>query len=230
MNRLAKWDITDACNLRCKHCYNIVDKSNKFNKYHIDEIELQNFINNLKINNFTDLHLLGGEPLIINNLSEIISRLNSEGISVGITTNALLLNKILSKALLNSGISSIIISLDGFTKTDNDKIRGMGTFEKVIENIKQLIEINNVLKTNTKISISFTINGINYKNVDNIIDIIYHTKINSILLSFLDIEGNAEKNWNELGINKIKAIDSLEKLIDITKNIPNLYIEVVCKK
>ena len=77
-------EITNNCNLRCKHCYN--------NKYlNNDDIDEEVFFKNLEIlkkEGYNHVHLLGGEPLMNKNIVSYISKLKSMGFSITINTNA----------------------------------------------------------------------------------------------------------------------------------------------
>lgn len=98
------------------------------------------------------LRLTGGEPLLRRDLFEILKRANTSSFnSIIIQTNALLLKK-LHKAINESPITSVCVSLDGVGET-NDYIRGIeGYFDLAMEGIPLL--------RSKKVTISVTLNKI----------------------------------------------------------------------
>lgn len=72
-------DITNKCNLNCKHCYNKLKYSENSNYRQLSNKEIINLINILHKNNCEGINFLGGEPLIREDMVEIIeycSKLN----------------------------------------------------------------------------------------------------------------------------------------------------------
>ena len=83
-----------------------------------------------------NLIFVGGEPLLRSDIGDLIKEANSIGFeNIIIVTNGLLLEK---KAfeLVNSGVTHITVSIDGF-ETTNDEIRGIqGSYEMSIRGIR----------------------------------------------------------------------------------------------
>lgn len=77
MNRMAKWDITSECNLKCKHCYNSERYSNGINgKRCLSNQQIFKIVQSLKELEFTKIHFLGGEPLLSPNIVTAFEFLN----------------------------------------------------------------------------------------------------------------------------------------------------------
>ncbi len=77
-----------------------------------------------------------GEPLLVNNLLDYIAYAKQKGIlDIMINTNATLLDREKTEALLHSGLTRIHFSLDAITEATYDKIRIGSNFPKVMENI-----------------------------------------------------------------------------------------------
>ena len=87
-------------------------------------------------------------------------------------------------------------------------IRGNGTFDKTIENIKKL-----KVKSNGKdVNLSFVLNQYNYKSACNIYGFVKDLGIETCFIDVIHKVGNADDNWNELGLSKEQEI---EAIIDI---------------
>ena len=93
-----------------------------------------------------------GEPLIHNNICNMIKESAEFTKNVELITNASLLNKDMSENLVNSGLSCLWISMDGFSSEEYEKIRLGGRFEKLTENIK----IFNRARSGKKVKLGIT--------------------------------------------------------------------------
>lgn len=85
-NYLAFIEITNSCNMRCKHCMNwsVENSSEGFEKENILKL-----IKDLYDNNTEEIYISGGEPLLYPYIDEAILYANSLGIKVTLATNAL---------------------------------------------------------------------------------------------------------------------------------------------
>jgi len=89
------------------------------------------------------LHLFG-EPLMHPRLFDQIEYARSVGVpNVGISTNATLLTKMNAAKLLDSGLDTIILSVDGHDKATYEKIRKSPafTYEEVFANVSAFLEL-----------------------------------------------------------------------------------------
>lgn len=137
--RMAVWEITDACNLDCKHCYKRMISSS--NEEYIDEVDIEYLLNEMKSLGLKTLVISGGEPILkLRTVTHLINICNELGIETILTSNGTLLNEKYVDALKNKGLSSIQISLDGVDGPAHDCIRGDGTFKKTIEAIELCVK------------------------------------------------------------------------------------------
>ena len=119
------------CNLKCIHCYS----SNK--KSELTTNEIFKIIENLYETGVGLIDFGGGEPLLRDDIFDILSYSKDVGLYTSITTNGTLLNKESIKHLKNLNIDHICISLDGFKPETHDYIRNKkGTYDNVINGIK----------------------------------------------------------------------------------------------
>lgn len=137
------WEITAECNLRCKHCYYYKNDS-KFNA--IQDLSTQRIleiIDEIADMNIVHIDLTGGEPLLRNDIFEIIEKIKSKNISLKLSSNGILITKDIARKLsklLNPYMDSVQISLEGAYAHTHEQLRGNGTFEKTIQGIKNLVE------------------------------------------------------------------------------------------
>jgi len=130
--RYLELQITDSCNLRCRHCY-IGETASK-------ELSIEQITEILK--EFEDMQglrlmITGGEPLLHNNFDALNDLLPDFSIRKVLFTNGLLLGKALLRGL---NVDEIQISIDGLEK-GHDSLRGTGTFSKAIGAVRLAKEI-----------------------------------------------------------------------------------------
>ena len=173
--------VTNRCNAKCRHCF-YWKNLNKEDELSLEEISTIS----KKIGTVQVLLLSGGEPVLRNDLFEIISIFirNNDTKVVSIPTNALLprqLARVVEKLAMNfpSITFSINPSIDELFEK-NDEIRGIqGAFDRSIETLRE-IEILRKKYNNIELVVNTTISAFNYKNIDNIIeyfkeyDLTYH--------------------------------------------------------
>lgn len=142
--------ITERCNFRCSHCF--VSSTVKGAEMSLDFIT-QKVIPNFVKSNVTKVTLTGGEPLYHQNVKSIIYELCRVGISVGICTNASLINEGFLDFAVSCENIHFNVSLDGLYFESHGKFRGnlsRSVYEVIISNIEKLGKrnlLNGILTT-----------------------------------------------------------------------------------
>ncbi|MGA1825122.1 MAG: radical SAM protein [bacterium] len=124
----AVWEITYACNMRCKHC-----GSGCGEKYP-DELtgaEALKLCDDLRTMGLKILTLSGGEPFLREDWHLIATRLTENNITTNIISNGWYIDKSILDKAHTSGIVNIGVSLDGCEDT-HDFMRKKGAFERVL--------------------------------------------------------------------------------------------------
>lgn len=128
--RYLELQITDRCNLRCRHCY-IGQKKDK----ELSLIRIRKVLSEFEEMQGLRVLITGGEPLIHSRFEAINEMLPRSFIRKILFTNGLLLSK---KILTNLNVDEIQISIDGLENA-HDSLRGKGTFKKTIGAVKNAI-------------------------------------------------------------------------------------------
>lgn len=136
------WECTLRCNLHCRHC----GSDCKTTTLHPD-MPAEDFLRVIdSITPHVTPHevmivITGGEPLMRQDLEDVGRALRQRGYSWGIVTNGWLLDEDRLRALLDAGMMSLTISLDGL-QGDHDWMRGRnGSFARTWEAIRLLCRI-----------------------------------------------------------------------------------------
>ena len=132
------WECTLRCNLRCRHC-----GSACFDQSKIKDMPAEDFlkvIDNIKphVNpHETFIIITGGEPLLRNDLERVGAELYRREFPWGMVTNGMLLSPQKLKSLLNSGLRSVTISLDGNEHDHNYMRQNPQSWQRAFEAIKK---------------------------------------------------------------------------------------------
>ncbi len=150
---------TFRCNLRCGYCYG--QYYNWQGKDFTTE-ELFTLIDELAKLGTQWITLGGGEPLIRNDIGDIINRIKSHKMGCGMNTNGTLIPTRLNEL---KNIDRITVSFDG-PKESNDANRGEGTYERIVAGIDAAI------KAGIDTYIATVITRHNCKDIDWIVDFV----------------------------------------------------------
>lgn len=129
------WEVTQACNLRCRHC---LSSSAHPAENELTTVEAMNLIDQLYENRVFQINFGGGEPFIRPDFMQIIKACHAKGIMTCISTNGTLLTEELVEELSQSCMVAIQVSLDGATEVTSEAIRGRGTYNAAIKALKLL--------------------------------------------------------------------------------------------
>lgn len=127
-------EITNICNLKCKFC----PDTNRTKEYMSVE-KFENIIK--KIHNYTNLVCLHvkGEPLLHNNLEQILNVLEKYNLKANITTNGTLLKSKLDIIKRSNSVRQINISLHSITQNNS-------IYKEYLENIFESVdELENII-------------------------------------------------------------------------------------
>lgn len=149
--------INGFCTARCIMC-TIYKCTRTPNKMTIEQFEtiVRKFIPYIDHLEFLSV-FGGGEPLLDPELPEKISIASELGFrGIGFATNCTELDEKMSVRLLESGLNTLICSIDGIDKETHEAIRRRTNFERVVENVKSFIKIRNSIgESGTRILVRF---------------------------------------------------------------------------
>lgn len=132
-------DTTNRCNSRCKTCYfSLPDFKPKGRDMTFDEFEcvvekLQNRSGRLALS-------CEFEPLLHPDIEQIIlaSKVLATTWKIRVNTNGIMLSEAISKALIESGIAEIYVSIDAPSNEMNSKIRGTKALPRIVKELKKM--------------------------------------------------------------------------------------------
>ncbi|KHE93226.1 MAG: 12,18-didecarboxysiroheme deacetylase [Candidatus Scalindua rubra] len=202
------WNVGQRCNLKCVHCYSQskdIEYTNELNTK-----EAKAMIDGLAEYGAPVLLFSGGEPLMREDLMELIAYAKDKGLRAVISTNGTMITEEKGEELKKFGLSYVGISLDGLKET-NDKFRGIeGAFDDALQGIR------NCLKLGIKVGLRFTINKRNAQDIPGIFDLIEKEGIPRVCFYHLVYSGRGSRLVEE-DLTHEETRKVVDLIIDKTK-------------
>jgi pyrroloquinoline quinone biosynthesis protein E len=122
-------ELTYRCPLHCVFCYNPVDFDATGRRDELTTGEWVNVLRQARAMGSVQLGLSGGEPLMRDDLEEIIAEAHRLGYYTNLLTSGVGLNEARIKAFKGGGLDHIQLSFQDSTQEINDFLSGTKTFE-----------------------------------------------------------------------------------------------------
>jgi len=214
--RSLHWDITKKCNLRCKHCYNAEKYFNiDSDDYISEEMDLEQCLNTVRSFSeagFKHIHFLGGEPLMSPYIYDTTEYAKKLGMTITINSNACLLDSAAQKKLIDLKVDQFAASLDGCSASVNDAIRGSGTFERIVSNMKAFNELKSATGY-TETALVFTLTKANMKDLMLLPALAEDIGVDLIVLTTFIESGQGKEHRDVFDINIEDVCDAVENMV-----------------
>ena len=149
--RLIFWETTRACNLECPHCR--ASAQAQRSPLDLTTEEAKRFINDASSFSNPILVFSGGEPLLREDIYELIRFAADLGLKPTLATNATLINEKIAGKLKDSGVKLISVSIYGGEAQSHDRFCwANGAFNKTLEGIEVIKRSNLPFQINTTIT------------------------------------------------------------------------------
>ncbi|MBN2454240.1 radical SAM protein [Candidatus Woesearchaeota archaeon] len=150
--------MVNTCNLRCIHCY--LRKLVKTPGYKPQFMSWEIFkkaADEIAAHPGTVMRISSdGEAFLHPDFMDMMKYAKEKGVTpLTIINNGTLMTPEKSRKLVEWGVESIEVSLDGYSKETYEKIRVGSDYDKVMFHLKELVRIRDELKGKTKIMVSF---------------------------------------------------------------------------
>ena len=134
------FEITQACNLDCRHCGSDCGAAPRPGALNTEEwLQLIDEVADKVPREGLQIVVTGGEPLCHPDLDTILGRVQGRGLPWGMVTNGWLLDAARVEGLLRLGMRSVTVSVDGL-EASHDGFRGKaGSWGRAIEGLRHLV-------------------------------------------------------------------------------------------
>ncbi|MCY6959806.1 radical SAM/SPASM domain-containing protein [Clostridium brassicae] len=217
MNHIS-WNTTKRCNLYCKHCYRECGP-NELDSDELSTKEGKTLLEEIYKAGFRIIVFSGGEPLMRNDIFELIEYASSLGMTTLMGSNGTLITKECAEKLKNYGLKSIAISIDSLNPIKHNNFRGSSTaFQKALEGAQNCIDVG------INVQINCTITKENLNELDKIMNFASTFGASSCHMLFL-VQVGRGKNLGETYLNKDEYKKAIHTIID--KNL-DIRIKPTC--
>lgn len=165
-----QWHLTERCNLRCLHCYQAGRCGEELVLAEllsvVDEVSdaLAAWSEGYGISFAPSFQVTGGEPLLREELWDVLVRLRGGGFPTYILSNGTLVDRDGAERLAGLGVAGVQVSLEG-PESVHDAIRGSGSFRKAFRGVDLL------LRAGVTVDLNVTLSARNADRVDELVAI-----------------------------------------------------------
>ena len=175
------WNLTRRCNLYCEHCYAGADLDAAPGE--LTTAEGKQLLEELADYGAPVVLFSGGEPLVRDDLEELVAYADDVGIRPVLSTNGTLATSERAAALRDAGLKYAGVSVDGMPER-NDAFRGEeGAFDAAVRGIE------NFLDAGLKTGLRYTITEKNAADMESVVDLLSEVGLDRFCFYHLDYGG-----------------------------------------
>jgi 12,18-didecarboxysiroheme deacetylase len=203
------WNVGRRCNLRCVHCYS----HSKDQPYtgELDHTQGVRLIEDLADFGAPVMLFSGGEPLMREDLFDLIGHAVRRKMRAVVSTNGTLITADVAARLKDAGLSYVGISLDGLEPM-NDRFRGLpGAFQRALDGVR------NCLAKGVKVGLRFTVTRMNYRDVGGILDLVGAEGIPRVCFYHLVYTGRGSKLIDDSRMSHAETRATVDLIMDRTR-------------
>ncbi|WP_440769053.1 TIGR04347 family pseudo-SAM/SPASM protein [Natronorubrum sp. DTA28] len=201
------WNATRRCNLYCSHCYAGADLEAAPGEFSTDEAKT--FLAQLADYGAPVVLFSGGEPLVREDLVELVDYAADLGLRPVLSSNGTLLTREKAAALRDAGLQYAGISVDGLPER-NDRFRGRdGAFEAAVRGIENCLEVG--LKTGLR----YTITEANAPDLEGVVDLLAEKGLDRFCFYHLDYGGRGA-DIIDVDLSPEDKREAVERVADLT--------------
>jgi radical SAM protein with 4Fe4S-binding SPASM domain len=201
------WNVTRACNLNCRHCYSRSNQEPAQNELSTDEAK--RVLDDLSVFAVPVVLFSGGEPLLRNDIFELLGYARNKKLKTVLSTNGTLIDDAIADKIKTAQTDYVGISLDSPDPQSHNMFRGqLGSFEKTIFGIRRLTE------RNQKVGLRITLNKINISQIDSFFELAQREKIPRMCFYHLVPAGRGAK---ELTVSPKETRHTVERILECTE-------------
>jgi len=201
------FNCTNRCNLNCLHCYSssTADRSND----ELSTAEAKQLLSGLAEVNCPVVLFTGGEPLLRDDLFELLAEAGRLGLQTVISSNGTLIDSAAADKLAEVGVNYVGISIDG-DQEFHDRFRQVrGSFKAALAGIESC------KKAGIKTGLRFTITKSNAGQIPFVFELAASTGVRRICFYHLIRTGRAKKLNNQILVPQ-RTRQAVETIIEKT--------------
>jgi pseudo-rSAM protein/SPASM domain protein len=202
------WNVTKQCNLYCSHCYAAADTETAPGE--LSTAEGKALLDDLAAFGIPVVLFSGGEPLVRDDLEELVAYAADAGIRPVLSTNGTLLTEERAGALRDAGLKYAGVSVDGLPER-NDAFRGQdGAFDAAVRGIE------NSLDAGLKTGLRYTITEANAPDLPDVVDLLHDVGVDRFCFYHLDYGGRGA-DISDIDLSPADTREAVRTVCDLTR-------------
>jgi pseudo-rSAM protein/SPASM domain protein len=178
------WNLTKGCNLHCEHCYAAADCDAAEGE--LTTAEGKRLLDDLAAYGVPVVLFSGGEPLVRDDLAELVEYAVDVGLRPVLSTNGTLITRERARRLRDAGLAYAGVSVDG-KRERNDAFRGQeGAFDAALRGIEACLDVG--LKTGLRYTITERTAG----DFEEVVELLYDVGVDRFCFYHLDYGGRGD--------------------------------------
>lgn len=217
---LVSWNLTGRCNLLCPHCYLNANSQLKARNSELSIEEARFVIDELSyLNTCIMLILSGGEPMLREDIFEIVRYASEAGFINVLGSNGTLLTEENQRLLKEAGLKGIGISIDSTDKRYHDSFRGLeGAWEMSISALRRAKEMG------METQMDVTITDKNLHEIEDFVSLGISLSVKAVNFFFLVCTGRAMKT----DISGYNYEDALRRIVRVSLSEKRVMVKARC--
>jgi len=201
------WNCTRRCNLQCVHCYAEASVTGGANE--LSTTEGRSLLDDLAAFGAPVVLFSGGEPLLREDLFDLIDHGVKLGLRAVLSTNGTLIDEKTALRLRDAGVSYAGISLDGLRETNDRFRKAIGGFDLALRGIR------NCLSAGLRTGLRLTVTRDNVADISGVFDLIEAERIPRVCFYHLAYSGRgAAMMHDDLSHEETRRV--IDRIIDRT--------------
>ncbi len=201
------YNCVKRCNLRCIHCY--ASAAAGEDPEVLDTSEAKAMIETTAAFGCPVMLFSGGEPLLREDLFELMRYASEKGMRTTLSTNGTLITRGVAAELKKCSLGYVGISLDGMEETHDRFRRARGCWQKALQGV------DNCKAEGIRTGLRVTLTGHNFEQVPDILDLAVEREINRVCFYHLVYTGRGSELMNE-DLDHNETRDTMDKIIQKT--------------
>lgn len=212
-------ELTGRCTRNCRYCYNAWRSPGGPplpRELPVSEL-LSLVLPVVRATGRRRVDLTGGEPLLRDDLPDLIQGLRLQGLGVALTTDGGLVDAFMAQVLARMQVSPVQVTLLAADRGLHDELKGSpGAFDQTVEGVAQLTSAG------VPVSIAFVHMRPNADRLGEVAELAFALGARSLAFDRLCVTGQAARRAQELVPDEEQTREALRELDRIPKRWPGL--------
>ncbi len=198
------FEVTQACNHDCRHCYNVWKSPQRYPGGELDAPDTKRLLDGIFQETQTQhLTLSGGEPLLRDDIFDLMAHAAERKVNINLLTNGSLLDEATAKRCVEAGVTLFEIPLLSDQPDMHNCLTGSSSFESVVE------AFPNARLAGVHVVAVFVVTRLNADHLCRTIEMAFALGAQAMMVNRFNVGGRGIENLEELMPSAEQVRDAL---------------------